>query len=210
MKYIIDGKEYEVKIIKKNNKNTYLRVKEDLTIQVTTSYLTTKKYIKKLLDNNTNSIRRMINLRIEEKERNKKFYYLGNIYDIIIKEVDKLEIKENTIITKDDKQLLKWYNQQIKDIFTQRLKYNYNLFEENIPYPTLKIRTMKSRWGVCNRKNISVTLNSKLIEYDITKLDYVIIHELSHFVHFDHSKNFWNLVNKYCPEYKKIKKELKG
>lgn len=210
MKYVIDGKEYEVKIIKKNNKNTYLRVKEDLTIQVTTSYLTTKKYIKKLLDNNTNSIRRMINLRIEEKERNKKFYYLGNIYDIIIKEVDKLEIKENTIITKDDKQLLKWYNQQIKDIFTQRLKYNYNLFEENIPYPTLKIRTMKSRWGVCNRKNISVTLNSKLIEYDITKLDYVIIHELSHFVHFDHSKNFWNLVNKYCPEYKKIKKELKG
>ncbi len=210
MKYIIDGKEYELKIIKKNNKNTYLRVKEDLTIQVTTSYLTTKKYIKKLLDNNTNSIRRMINLRIEEKERNKKFYYLGNIYDIIIKEVDKLEIKENTIITKDEKQLLKWYNQQIKDIFTQRLKYNYNLFEENIPYPTLKIRTMKSRWGVCNRKNISVTLNSKLIEYDITKLDYVIIHELSHFVHFDHSKNFWNLVNKYCPEYKKIKKELKG
>lgn len=210
MKYIIDGKEYELKIIKKNNKNTYLRVKEDLTIQVTTSYLTTKKYIKKLLDNNTNSIRRMINLRIEEKERNKKFYYLGNIYDIIIKEVDKLEIKENTIITKDEKQLLKWYNQQIKDIFTQRLKYNYNLFEESIPYPTLKIRTMKSRWGVCNRKNISVTLNSKLIEYDITKLDYVIIHELSHFVHFDHSKNFWNLVNKYCPEYKKIKKELKG
>lgn len=210
MKYIIDGKEYELKIIKKNNKNTYLRVKEDLTIQVTTSYLTTKKYIKKLLDNNTNSIRRMINLRIEEKERNKKFYYLGNIYDIIIKEVDKLEIKENTIITKDEKQLLKWYNQQIKDIFTQRLKYNYNLFEESIPYPTLKIRTMKSRWGVCNRKNISVTLNSKLIEYDITKLDYVIIHELSHFVHFDHSKDFWNLVNKYCPEYKKIKKELKG
>lgn len=210
MKYIIDGKEYELKIIKKNNKNTYLRVKEDLTIQVTTSYLTTKKYIKKLLDNNTNSIRRMINLRIEEKERNKKFYYLGNIYDIIIKEVDKLEIKENTIITKDEKQLLKWYNQQIKDIFTQRLKYNYNLFEESIPYPTLKIRTMKSRWGVCNRKNISVTLNSKLIEYDITKLDYVIIHELSHFVHFDHSKDFWNLVNKYCPEYKRIKKELKG
>ena len=45
--------------------------------------------------------------------------------------------------------------------------------------------------------------------YDITKLDYVIVHELSHFIHFNHSKEFWNLVNKYCPRYKQIKKELK-
>ena len=46
---------------------------------------------------------------------------------------------------------------------------------------------MKTRWGVCNIKDNSVTLNSKLIEYDIQALDYVIIHELSHFIHFNHS-----------------------
>lgn len=68
---------------------------------------------------------------------------------------------------------------------------------------------MKTRWGVCNRKDNSVTLNSELIRYEADKLDYVIIHELSHFVHFNHSKNFWNLVSKYCPNYKQARKDLK-
>ena len=68
---------------------------------------------------------------------------------------------------------------------------------------------MKTRWGVCNRRDLSVTLNFNLIKYDLSALDYVIVHELSHFVHFDHSKEFWNTVGKYYPEYKKITKMLK-
>ena len=44
----------------------------------------------------------------------------------------------------------------------------------------------------------------KLIRESIDKLDYVIVHELSHFVCFDHSSSFWALVEKYCPNYKKI------
>ena len=73
----------------------------------------------------------------------------------------------------------------------------------------LKIRKMKTRWGVCNKKTKTITLNSELMKYSIDKLDYVIVHELSHFIYFDHSKNFWKQVEKYCPCYKKIRKELK-
>ena len=73
----------------------------------------------------------------------------------------------------------------------------------NIPEFTLKIRKMSSRWGVCNKRDNSVTLNSKLIKYSIHEIDYVIIHELSHFVHFDHSKEFWETVRMYMPDYKK-------
>ena len=54
MKYEVEGRELEVVIIKKRNKNTYVRVKEDMKIYVTTNYLTTKGYIKKLLDENYN------------------------------------------------------------------------------------------------------------------------------------------------------------
>ena len=68
---------------------------------------------------------------------------------------------------------------------------------------------MKSRWGVYNRKNHSITLNSHLIEYRLDKLEYVIYHELSHTTYFDHSKQFWLLVSKYCPKYKRIQKDLK-
>ena len=97
----------------------------------------------------------------------------------------------------------------MKKIFEERLFFWYETFEENIPTPKLKIRNMKTRWGVCNIKDNSVTLNSKLMEYDITKLDYVIIHELSHFKHFNHSKEFWTLVSKYCPNYKQVRKALR-
>ena len=89
------------------------------------------------------------------------------------------------------------------------LDYYYNLFEENIPIPNLKIRKMTSRWGVCNIKNHNVTLNLELSKYKIEALDYVIVHELSHFIHHDHSKKFWSVVAKYYPKYKECKKMLK-
>ena len=68
---------------------------------------------------------------------------------------------------------------------------------------------MTSRWGVCNRKNNSITLNLELIKKDIRYADYVIVHELCHFIEFNHSKRFWDIVNKYSPDYKDIRKEMR-
>ena len=75
---------------------------------------------------------------------------------------------------------------------------------------TLKIRKMKTRWGVCNYKNNSITLNSELIKYTIDALRYVIIHEMCHFYHHDHSASFWQMVEEYAPNYKRLRKELKN
>ena len=209
MKYEIDNKEYEVIITKKNNKNTYIRVKEDLKIYVTTSRFTTKFSIKNLLDNNEDAIKKMINSQIKKNKKNDYFNYLGNSYEVFIDDVDEIKFLDDAIFVESKQYLDKWLKKEIKKIFKERLDYNYNRYEEKIPYPKLKIRTMKTRWGVCNIRDNSVTLNTKLIEYDIEKLDYVIIHELSHFIHFNHSKAFWNQVEKYTPNYKQIRKELK-
>ena len=210
MKYSINEIEFDVIIEKKNNKNTYIRVKENNTILVTTNYFVTKKQIIELLNNNKPFILKSIK-RLEKKEElNNKFLLLGKEYNIIEMTNSKIEIVGNNIYTPNMKKLDNWLSKQMKELFLKRLNYYYNLFEEEIPYPNLKIRKMKTRWGVCNRKNTTVTLNSELLKYDINKLDYVVVHELSHFIHFNHSKNFWNLVSKYCPEYKKIRKELRN
>lgn len=210
MKYEINGKEYNVIIIKKSNKNTYIRIDKDLNIVVTTNYLVSKKYIERLLIENNNQILKMINSKNNKNIKNEKFYYLGKNYDIIIVGTfDNIQIIDDKIYVKSMKALDKWVNKQIKDIFLERLNYWYDVFEENISYPTLKYRNMKTRWGVCNRKNVTVTLNTNLIKYDISCLDYVIIHELSHYVEFNHSNKFWNIVSKYCKDYKKKRKELK-
>ena len=68
---------------------------------------------------------------------------------------------------------------------------------------------MKTRWGVCNRKSMTVTLNTLLIHKRTFLIDYVIVHELSHFEHMDHSHAFWECVNRHYPEYKKARTELK-
>lgn len=212
MEYVIDNKVYEVVIIKKRNKNTYIRVKEDMKIYVTTNYLTSKRYIKNLLDENYSYLVKMIKNMCKKNEKKDLFFYLGNSYDIIfVNDLKKVDVDSNNyvIYAKDESQLNRWYNKVIKDTFIERFTYIYNIFDEVNIMPSLKIRKMKSRWGVYNRVKHSVTLNSELIKYNIRCLDYVIAHELSHVIHFDHSKKFWSLVSKYCNNYKTIKKELK-
>ena len=72
----------------------------------------------------------------------------------------------------------------------------------------IRIRDIKYAWGSCsNNKNI--TVNKKLISYSELAIRYVILHELCHLKYMNHSKDFWDLVQKYMPEYKKAKAELK-
>lgn len=210
MKFEVDNQEYEVIIEKKKNKNSYIRIKDDLKIYVTTSLWSSKHDIERMLNQNYDALQKMLTRKKEQLEKKERFFYLGESYDIIeVSIMDKIEIEGNRIYTPNLKVLEKWYQKEIKRIFEEHYQEQCDIFDENIKIPKLKIRTMKTRWGVYNRKNHSITLNSHLIEYSTEKLDYVIIHELSHIIHFDHSKDFWNLVSKYCPRYKQIRKELK-
>ena len=203
--YILNNKEYPIEIIRKNNKNTYLRVK-DSKIIVTTNYLTSLTTINKLIKNNTTFINKQLTK--EDLKKEEIFKLFGNSYDIIYGFKD-TEIENNKIYTKDLKTLNKYLTKYITNIYNERLDYYYDLFEENIPIPNLKIRKMTSRWGVCNIKNHNVTLNLELSKYNIECLNYVIVHELSHFIHPNHSKDFWLLVSKYYPNYKEIRKYLR-
>ena len=210
MKYKIDNQEYNITIIKKNNKNTYIRVNNDLNIVITTNRFTTKKMILNMLENNEESIKKMINQKRKQQEKNEKFWYLGQSYDIIvISSWKSVEFDKDRIYIPNEKKFNLYLKKQMIKIFTERLEFQYNRFIEQIPYPKLKIRTMKTRWGVCNKRDNSITLNSELLKHSIEEIDYVIIHELSHFVHFNHSKEFWTIVEKYCPNYKMIRKHMK-
>ena len=207
MQIELDSKIYDVEIIKKNNRNTYVRVKNG-KIVVTTNYFASKNSIIKLIMDNKDSIIRMIEKDSKKKDKKESFYYFGKVYDVIYGFSD-IDITDDKIYVYDEKSLDKYLNKNIYDIYSERLNYWYNVFEEDIPVPNLKIRKMTSRWGVCNIRNHNVTLNYMLYKYDICCLDYVIVHELSHFIHPNHSSEFWNLVGKYYPKYKECRKMLK-
>ena len=212
MDFEFDNNVYEVIIEKKNNKNLYIRVTDDLKIKVTCPYLYSKKMIKDIINNNSKSIIRMINSKIKENNRHIKDEnkLLDKDINVIYKDVKKPLFDGLNLKIKDKNMLDKWYKEKALQLFQIYLDEAYDVFEEKIPYPKLKVRKMKTRWGVCNKRDNSITLNSNLIKYSLKEIDYVIVHELSHFVHFDHSKEFWKTVATYMPLYKESVKVLKG
>lgn len=208
MNYRIDGQEYPVVVIRKNNKNTYIRIKNGM-IEVSTHYLATKNQIYSILEKNQLSISKMMAQYQSKVKPSNEFQYLGKNYDIIKMPINEVTIIGTNLYTTSDDQLKKWYQNQLNKVFISRYDICYHQFEEHIPYYRLRIRKMKTRWGVCNRSSQTITLNSELLHYSVEAIDYVIIHELAHLVHFNHSQLFWELVSKYCPNYKQMKKELK-
>lgn len=72
----------------------------------------------------------------------------------------------------------------------------------------ITIKQIKYAWGSCSSKK-NITINLELIKYSEQAIRYVILHEFCHIKYMNHSKDFWNLVEKYMPDYKQVKKEFK-
>ncbi len=75
-------------------------------------------------------------------------------------------------------------------------------------YNKLTFRDNISNWGSCSFRN-NISLNINLMKFSDEVIDYVIIHELCHTIEKNHSERFWSLVERYCPNYKSLRKELK-
>ena len=195
---------------KKGNKNTYLRVKEDLKLYVTTSFFMSDRKIKNIIEENMDSIIKMYNKQEFKQDLKKGFYYLGKKYDIIKSNTKEPILGEEKLFVPTDFDVDKWLKKQATKLFKERLDYWYSNFDRKIPYPSLTIRKMTSRWGVCNSKLTRVTLNLELMKKDIACLDYVIVHELSHFIEMNHSDRFWKVVGSNYPNYKEIRRIMKN
>lgn len=210
IKIELDNEEYNVIVDRKRStRNTYIRVKETLDIYVTCNILTSDRYIINLINSNEKKIIKMINKEKKKLEKEDYFYYLGKKYNLVYLNQKGITFTDERVYVEPNFDINKWYKKEAERIFQEELDKMYHSFIYEIPYPSLCIRKMKTRWGVCNVKTHKVTLNLELIKKDIKYLDYVIVHELSHLLYANHSKYFWNCVGENYKDYKKIRKELK-
>ncbi len=100
----------------------------------------------------------------------------------------------------------KWYISKGHSIIARRLEFYCSIMKL---YPTkFAVKQQKKRWGTCTGKG-ALYFNWRLMMAPIDVIDYVVVHELAHLKHFDHSPRFWKLVEKTMPDYKMKKDWLK-
>lgn len=101
----------------------------------------------------------------------------------------------------------KWLNQLTKEAIDQRIT-KYQVYFKPSPSKVI-IKDQKRRWGSCNTKG-ELRFNRKCIMASEEAIDYLVVHEMSHLIHMDHSRHFWNQVEQILPNYKSLRKELRA
>lgn len=215
----------EYTLIRKKIKNINIRINEKCLITVSAPQKTPLNAITGFVESkaewiirNTAEIERY-NLSKPDNMiyRGKKVYFLGNQYTIEILNGNKNNVfidggKINIVSEFNDterlkKQYLKFLEDKAQSVFSEILYKTYaEMKQEGIPRPDMTIRNMKTRWGSCNVRTNKITLNLQLIKADAKCIRQVAAHELTHFIVRGHNDRFYAVLEKYVPDWKKLKK----
>lgn len=199
------------KIIYSKRRTIQITVSDDNGITVRCPFHTGKWRIERFLDEKQSWIEKIL------QRNSERFQKLNEVLDFRAVLLDGQQVPlilgEKNLITpscvylkkKEDiqKLFIKFFSQS----FLDEVKY----ISENsglVPF-SVKIRNYKSRWGCCDI-NGNILFNYKLFMLPLSLREYVIIHELCHLMHHNHSTAFWGLVESYLPNYKSLRKQLKN
>ena len=142
-------------------------------------------------------------------------HYLGEILTLRIGPYSKtaqqvgeeLRIKDEGSEERIEKRVSAWYREQALPLFIERSEHYAKLLE--VSPTSIRLTTARTRWGSCTALG-EVRLNVQLVKLPYYLIDYVIVHELAHLREMNHSQAFWRVVGIACPDYKRLRSELKA
>ncbi len=174
----------QIEIIRSNRKTISVEIKQDLRIIVRAPMWMKVADIHKFVDEKTPWIEKHLEELTARKQADKDTTSLNPFTEGEIRELGRLACEK----------------------LPARVEELANMI--GVTYGRITVRNQVSRWGSCSSKG-NLNFNCLLMLCPDEVRDYVITHELCHRKHMDHSKNFWDMVEKYCPEYKKHRQWLK-
>ena len=194
-RYSYNGVVYTAEITFKRIRNIILRLgKEENSLRLSAPYYSTLERIDVMV--------REFLPRLIKKAKNKETalpYGEGWIY--ILGEKVEAEFE-------DDKEREKYLKKRLLKVVEERVR----CYEKEMGvFPPYKVRVekMSSRYGSNSKKTHSLCFAASLVHYPVEIIDSVVVHELAHHYVFDHSQKFYNVVLKYCPEYKSLHTRLR-
>ena len=138
-------------------------------------------------------------LRLQLSQANKDSISSDGVYIYLaVKNIDDFEKKRRMLSRFIDQQCEAVFGEIISDLYPMFRKYG-------VDTPILRIRDMETRWGSCLAKKGIITLNKRLIEAPRNCIEYVVMHELCHFIHPNHSKQFYSFLTMLMPDWRQRK-----
>jgi hypothetical protein len=175
-------------------------------------------WIKKHLENHSTLIRISQNSEFKDGEFH---YFGGRQYPLRILQTGTSYVKHHEDVIeigvrlKEDKEMVrllleKWYKKMAEELFRKKLEELLSRYSDyNFSNAGFAVRSMKGRWGSCTSKG-RITLSTELIKLDEKYSEYVLLHELCHLKHHNHSSDYYHLLSEIYPEWKSVRKELRG
>ena len=216
-------------LLRKAVKNLNLNVKPDMTVMVSANETVSEEKIMAFVEKKGEWILKQIRYfeRYQQPEKVAKEYvsgesfkYLGRQYRLKVYEAEQDHIRyyrgrielytTKPKDTKRKKRLIDtWYKERSQLKFDESLNRIYPVMQKyGVFKPDLKIRQMKTRWGSCLKKENAIVLNSDLIKAPLFCIEYVVLHELIHFVRRNHDKEFLLFMTALMPDWQKRKRIL--
>ncbi len=213
----LNEKIYPIKVLFTNNRNVYFEKKDNIFI-LKINKLTSldSLYLKEFMEKSIKSFLAKKDLpSMEINENEKYFYYLGKkiFYelnnDLILFNInDEIIQLRKTKSAKPSKIIWNFLNEKLLLILDKLIIKNIPLIYPKLKKYELKVLNKKSAWGTNYVNKALITFSKYLILFNINIIEYVVIHELVHFLHQNHSKKFWQKINLFCLNYKEKIKAL--
>ena len=227
MEVMIGGRMEPVTVTRKKMKNITLRVGKDGEILVSCPWFVSMKDVEKFLYQNEGWILNRQLARKREVEINREgvgesvIYWLGEKKQVIYESAgrDSMLVDGDTVIFR----LREKREDRIETVFRrtanrkllalaeeERGTWDALICQANgLQVPEIRTRYMVSRWGVCYPSKHVITLSTRLIHYPKPCFEYVLLHEYTHFLVPNHSRAFYEIVERNMPDYRQRRKLLK-
>jgi hypothetical protein len=213
--------QYQLKRSKKAKKIT-IRVEAPDQVRVTAPRFTSKTIIDKFVNQQQNWILKQFKIQIKQQETIESKNHIHIFGKKFTKNYQFDPTLSTGVFIQNSQVLLNFPNnfntrliQKELNLFLKKSSLTY--FKKRVPklankmnveYKKLIFRQQKTRWGSCSSRK-TLSFNWRLVHYAPKLIDYVIIHELAHLKHPNHSAQFWAFVGKYNPQYKQHRRQLK-